>query len=203
MAILLIRHGETALNAARIVQLPDTPLNERGKLQARRLARRLGEYDLRAIVSSDYARARMTAEAIAQGCRLPITFRESLRERNFGENRGKSHVDLGYDLFAPDFHPRGGESWEQFHERVAQAWEEVLALAADSEGDLAVVTHALVCRSLASRHFEVPAELDPNPPRWPNTALTVVEHLPPWRVSLLACAQHLDESCADDSAARS
>ena len=30
MQIFLIRHGETAANAARIVQTPDTPLSERG-----------------------------------------------------------------------------------------------------------------------------------------------------------------------------
>ncbi|MDX1434196.1 MAG: histidine phosphatase family protein [Gammaproteobacteria bacterium] len=203
MAILLIRHGETALNAARIVQLPDTPLNERGKLQAGRLARRLADYDLAGIVSSDYARARMTAEAISAGCGLPITFRESLRERNFGDVRGKRHTELEYDLFALDFHPRGGESWEQFHARVARAWEDVLEIAEGIEGDLAVVTHALVCRSLATHHFEVPAELGADVPRWPNTALTVIDPLPPWRVSLLACDAHLDESCADDSAARS
>lgn len=203
MAILLIRHGETAFNAARIVQLPDTPLNERGQRQARRLARRLEDYDLGAIVSSDYVRARMTAEAIAERAGMPITFRESLRERNFGENRGKSHVDLEYDLFAPDFHPPGGESWEEFHGRVARAWQEVLDFAAGIEGDLAVVTHALVCRSLATHHVEIPAELDPDPSRWPNTALTIIDHAPPWRVSLLACAEHLDESCADDSRARS
>ena len=41
MTILLIRHGETALNAARIVQPADTPLSERGIAQARALARRL------------------------------------------------------------------------------------------------------------------------------------------------------------------
>ena len=31
MAIFLIRHGETPLNASRVLQWPDTPLSERGQ----------------------------------------------------------------------------------------------------------------------------------------------------------------------------
>ena len=33
MSILLARHGETPSNAARVLQLPDTPLSERGLAQ--------------------------------------------------------------------------------------------------------------------------------------------------------------------------
>jgi len=32
MSLILIRHGETALNASRTLQFPDTPLGERGLL---------------------------------------------------------------------------------------------------------------------------------------------------------------------------
>ena len=71
-----------------------------------------------AIVSSDYKRAHMTAEAIADVTGLPIAIQESLRERNFGDARGVAQADLGVDLYAADFHPRGGESWSMFHERV-------------------------------------------------------------------------------------
>ena len=70
MAILLIRHGETALNAARIVQHPDTPLSERGVGQAQRLAQRLADFPISNIVSSDYRRAYMTAEAIAAASKV-------------------------------------------------------------------------------------------------------------------------------------
>jgi broad specificity phosphatase PhoE len=40
MTILLVRHGETAGNASRILQRPDVPLNERGLRQADLLAQR-------------------------------------------------------------------------------------------------------------------------------------------------------------------
>jgi broad specificity phosphatase PhoE len=203
MSILLVRHGETALNAARIVQHPATPLNERGIGQAQRLAARLADFPIAGIVSSDYKRAHMTAEAIAGVTGLPITIQESLRERNFGDARGLPHGDLGFDLYALDFHPRGGESWPMFHARVALAWKEVAERAADTEGDLVVVSHALVCRSLVENQLSLATEHDATVPRWPNTALTVIENRAPWRVSVLACGAHLDAEVADDSAARS
>ncbi len=203
MSILLVRHGETALNAERIVQHPETPLNERGIGQAQRLAARLAEFPVAGIVSSDYKRAHMTAEAIAGVTGLPILIQESLRERNFGEARGVPHGDLGFDLYAPDFHPRGGESWPIFHQRVALAWAEVAARAAGIEGDLVVVSHALVCRSLVENQLSLGMEQDAAVPRWPNTALTVIENRAPWRVSVLACGAHLGGEVTDDSAAKS
>jgi broad specificity phosphatase PhoE len=203
MSILLVRHGETALNAERIVQHPETPLNERGIGQAQRLAARLAEFPVAGIVSSDYKRAHMTAEAIAGVTGLPILIQESLRERNFGEARGVPHGDLGFDLYAPDFHPRGGESWPIFHRRVALAWAEVAARAAGIEGDLVVVSHALVCRSLVENQLSLGMEQDAAVPRWPNTALTVIENRAPWRVSVLACGAHLGGEVTDDSAAKS
>ncbi len=203
MSILLVRHGETALNAARIVQHPETPLNERGIGQAQRLAARLAEFPVAGILSSDYKRAHMTAEAIAGVTGLPILIQESLRERNFGEARGVPHGDLGFDLYAPDFHPRGGESWPIFHQRVALAWADVAARAAGIEGDLVVVSHALVCRSLVENQLSLGMEQDAAVPRWPNTALTVIENRAPWRVSVLACGAHLGGEVTDDSAAKS
>ena len=41
MNLLIIRHGETPLNVARVLQPPDTPLSLRGQAQASALASRL------------------------------------------------------------------------------------------------------------------------------------------------------------------
>ena len=54
MAIFLIRHAETALNAQRIVQLPETPLSERGLRQADCIGQRLAGMGVARILSSDY-----------------------------------------------------------------------------------------------------------------------------------------------------
>ena len=57
MAIFVIRHGETDLNAARVFQRPETPLSERGRRQAALLAIRLQPLGITRIVTSDLARA--------------------------------------------------------------------------------------------------------------------------------------------------
>ena len=192
MLIFLIRHGETPGNARRIVQLPGIPLSPRGVAQAERLARRLGREGIARILSSDLARAAMTAEHLRQVTGAPVQFDPLLQERNFGDLRGTAYADLGFDMFAPGYAPPNGETWEVFHARVDRAWALVQETAAPTSGHLAVVTHGLVCRSLASRHLILPAGQDV-PERWENSALTVIEGPAPWRVRLLNCIAHLDD----------
>ena len=189
--ILLIRHGETPSNAARIVQTPDTPLSARGREQARRLAARLRAHSVARILSSDLARAVQTADAIREATRAPLELEPLLQERNFGDVRGTPYSELGFDLFAPGFEPPRGESWEVFHRRVDAAWRRVLDVARDTQGNLAVVTHGLVCYSLAQRHLALPAGSAPAL-ALPNTALTLVDPAPPHAVSQWACAAHLE-----------
>jgi len=192
MAIFLIRHGETLGNAARIVQRPDNPLSPRGIAQAERLARRLGREPVARIMSSDLTRAAMTAAHLRQVTGAPLQIEPLLRERDFGEIRGTPYADLGFDIFAPDYAPPRGETWETFHVRVDRAWALVQEVAAAAAGHLAVVTHGLVCRSLAARHLVLP-DGEAAPARWENTALTIVEGPVPWRVRLLNCIAHLDD----------
>lgn len=197
MAILVIRHGETAGNAARVLQRPDTPLSPRGLSQAASLARRLAGEPVGRILASDFVRATMTAEALAAATGAPLTADALLQERNFGDLRGTAYADLGFDPFAPGYVPPGGESWEVFHERVARAWERIRTLAADTPGHLAVVTHGLVCFSLAANHFRLVTG-EPPPARFGNTALTVVEGREPWTALRLNCTAHLDGTAAED-----
>jgi 2,3-bisphosphoglycerate-dependent phosphoglycerate mutase len=190
--IFLIRHGETAGNAARIVQHPDIPLSPRGVAQAEHLARRLAREGVARILSSDLTRARETAECLRRATGAPLVFEPLLHERNFGDIRGIPYVDLGFDMFAPDYAPPNGETWPVFHARVDRAWERVHAMAASTDGNLAVVTHGLVCRSLAGRHLGLPEGVVV-PERWENASVTMVQCPAPWRVTLLNCVAHLDD----------
>jgi probable phosphoglycerate mutase len=189
--IFLIRHGETHGNAARIVQVPASPLSPRGVAQAERLARRLERLGIARILASDLARARTTAEHLHRATGAPLTFDPLLHERSFGDIRGTAYADLEVDLFAPDYVPPNGESWAVFHARVDQAWARVMDTVATTDGHLAVVTHGLVCRSLAARHLRLPAGVEA-PERWENTSVTIVDGASPWRVSLMNCIAHLD-----------
>ena len=189
--IFLIRHGQTEGNAARIVQLPDAALSPRGVAQAERLALRLAVEGIALILSSDLARAMTTAEHVRRATGAPIAFDPLLQERNFGDLRGTPYSQIGFDPFAPDFEPPGGESWPIFHARVDRAWEAIQALAVEIDGPLAVVTHGLVCRSIAACHVVLPAGTTA-PERWENTSVTIVDGPTPWRVRLLNCVAHLD-----------
>ena len=191
MSIFLIRHGETRGNASRTVQLPDNPLSPRGVAQAELLARRLDREGVTAILSSDLARAVETAERLVRATGALVDYSALLQERNFGDIRGTPYAELGFDMFAPDYAPPHGESWEAFDSRVDRAWALVQAAAGAAGGHLAVVTHGLVCRRLAARHFVLP-EGQEVPERWENTALTIIDHAAPWRVRLLNCIAHLD-----------
>ena len=190
--LFLIRHGETEGNALRIVQHPHVPLSPRGLVQAERLARRLATEGIARIVASDYARAVATAEHLQRATGAPLVIEPLLRERNFGDLRGRPYAELGFDMFEPDYAPPNGETWPMFHERVDRAWAKVQELAAaTSDGSLAVVTHGLVCRSLAARHL-ILGDGVVAPERWENTSLTIVDCPAPWRVRLLNCVAHLD-----------
>jgi 2,3-bisphosphoglycerate-dependent phosphoglycerate mutase len=190
--IFLIRHGETLGNAARIVQRPDIPLSPRGVAQAERLARRLKGEGIGRILCSDLARAVTTALSVQRATGVELALDPLLQERNFGDVRGTPYADLGFDLFAPDYAPPRGETWEVFHARVDRAWALVRRTAFGTEGHLAVVTHGLVCGSLAARHLRLPAGQEA-PERWENTAVTIVEGQAPWRVLLLNSIAHLDD----------
>lgn len=192
MPIYLIRHGETAANAARILQTPDVPLSERGIAQARLLGARLREDGIAAILASDLRRAAMTAELLRDATGARLAFEPLLQERSFGDLRGTPYAELAGDPFAPDFEPQGGESWEVFHARVDRAWARVLEAAAETEGALAVVTHGLVCQSVVSRLVEWAEGVTPVAYGWRNTSVTVVDGPEPWRIRLLNCARHLE-----------
>lgn len=203
MTIILIRHGETDGNAQRVVQVPETPLNRRGIAQAGRVARRLEREGTRIslLCSSDLARAHMTAEPIAERLGLEIEPTADLQERNFGDLRGRSYDEIGFDIMADGFEPPAGESWEVFHRRVAGFWSRAWPrfLDAAEEGAVVLVTHGLVLRSLASQVMAIPQHEQPE--RWGNTCMTVFDSAPPHAVSLLACVAHLEGDSSDDDRA--
>ena len=202
MSILLIRHGETALNVARTLQPLETPLSERGRAQARALAARLAGAGIVAILSSDQPRALQTAQAIAAATGLPVETSELLRERNFGDLRGLPYDTLGFDPLTREDAPANGESGAMFRDRVAAAFAHALARRRTLNGPLAVVTHGLVIGQLAARHLRL-ADMAALPPSWANTSLTVVGAEPPHSVELLNCCAHLDAGPRANAAALS
>lgn len=197
MTLFLIRHGETDLNVARVLQPPDTPLSARGRVQAAALAARLAGMaaPLRpaGVLTSDQPRAAQTAQALADACGLAVWPSALLRERHFGDWRGRAYDELPADVLRSEAAPPGGESGAAFRERVDTALAEVLSrhAALAGAGPLVVVSHGLLIWDLLARHLDrfgaaMPSHLG-------NTSLTVFDAAPPHRVRLLACTRHLDD----------
>ncbi len=187
----LIRHGETPLNAARVLQPADTPLSPRGLAQARALAERMRSLPLAGILSSDMPRALQTAEAIAAACGLPIETSPLLQERNFGALRGLAYDTLGFDPLAMAEAPPGGESVPDFEARALQGWALILQRRAALGGPLAVVSHGLVLR-VWLQPGRVDLQGQSLPAHVPNTSLSSVDSAPPHRAHTVASAMHLD-----------
>jgi 2,3-bisphosphoglycerate-dependent phosphoglycerate mutase len=147
--IILIRHGETAWNAERRIQgRLDVPLSSTGIRQAARLADRLADESIDAVISSDLARAWLTAQPLAQ--RLGLEPREDtrIRERDFGSFQGftldevarnsPEHFRAWRDR-DPAWAMPGGESGAQFIARVIAAVEDIVCSHPDRT--VALVTH--------------------------------------------------------------
>jgi broad specificity phosphatase PhoE len=177
--ILLARHGETDDNVPplRFQGQRDTPLNERGREQARELAERVAAHEpaIASLWSSDLSRARETAEIVGARIGMEPRLDARLREGWRGEWEGFLFDEIAasdperYAAWrAPDgevgFRFPGGESLAEQQARVLEALNEIAAI--DGARPALVVCHGgsirmVLCRDdprgLAAFHtFEVP-----------------------------------------------
>jgi probable phosphoglycerate mutase len=190
MSLYLIRHGETLLNAARTVQPAVTPLAPRGLAQAELVAARVVGLKPAAILSSDMPRAWQTAEAIARHTGLEPLSTELLRERNFGDLRGRPYDTLSFNPLEMIEAPANGESLAEFHERVTEAFEYAARLRVALDGPLVVVCHGLVIHAMLANCIDVGKHSIPA--RIGNTSITQVVAQHPFTAELVNCTAHLD-----------
>ena len=89
--ILLARHGETDDNVPpqRVQGWIDTPLNDRGRAQARELADAVRARASRPCTRATSSRARETAEIVARELGLEVIVDERLAESNRGDWEGR------------------------------------------------------------------------------------------------------------------
>ncbi len=166
--IYLVRHGQTDWNAEyRLQGQLDTPLNERGRAQAKRngqvLAGLLAEPTRVDFVASPLGRARETMEIVRAELNLPpedYRTDDRLKEIHFGDWQGKTWDELRAAMpaqiearFADPWQTvapgAGGESYAMLSER-AHAW-----LAAVRR-DTVAVTHGGINRCLRGRLEQLP-----------------------------------------------
>ncbi len=150
MHLLLIRHGETDWNNERRLQgNTDTPLNANGIVQARRLARRIAGEELDALYASPLARARGTAEIIADQLGVVLTLDDRLKEKGLGDLEGLTLEEFqaqypelyqGWISSADHFPLPGEESPAQLRERIVAFLDDLRARHSNGTR-IGVVTH--------------------------------------------------------------
>jgi probable phosphoglycerate mutase len=195
MSIYLIRHGQTNGNRDRIVQMPDTPLSELGHQQAEQLAQRFQNIPIATIICSDYLRTQQTAVPLHALKHSTFSLQPLLRERSFGDLRGKAYDEIDTDFFAESYSPPNGETHQQFVERVNMAWEFILSTYHKIQGNIVVMTHGLVLRELITQHLIVDEGM-PSLSDFQNTCITQVNGTDTKTVLRLCDANHLHKSSA-------
>jgi broad specificity phosphatase PhoE len=192
MSIYLIRHGQTNGNRDRIVQTPDTPLSDLGHEQAKQLAQRFENISIGNIICSDYIRTQQTAAPLLALKQATFALQPLLRERSFGDLRGKAYDEIDADFFDEGYSPPNGETHFQFVARVKLAWDAILTSYQNTQGSLIVMTHGLVLRELIKQHLIID-DGTPSMSDFQNTCVTEVSGTDTKTVLRLCDAQHLDK----------
>ncbi|MGD1011388.1 MAG: histidine phosphatase family protein [Acidimicrobiales bacterium] len=147
--VFLVRHGETALNAARVLrgQL-DVPLNSAGEAQAAALGEAFREVPLRVVVSSPLNRAADTAREVAVASGARLEFDDRLRDRCYGEWAGHPLEEVEA-VFGSINDAPGVEERQLFEARVEQAFHDAVdGSSADARGAVVLVAHDVVITTL-------------------------------------------------------
>lgn len=152
--LLLVRHGETDWNKDQRWQgHADRPLNETGREQARAIAEELAREHVDAIYTSDLARARETAELIAERAGVPFILEPQLREIDVGEWQGltRPEIEGRFPRGMQRWHEHGhgwesGETYAELAERVLAAVDRIVRRHPD--GRVVLVGHGGTIRAI-------------------------------------------------------
>jgi probable phosphoglycerate mutase len=165
--LILVRHGRTALTESRKISGGDgenPDLSELGRQDAREVAEELAKLGHSgnfaylsapvAVIHSPIARAKQTAQAIANRISLPMVSNADLAEIGFGEWDGLTNEEMiaafeeEYNAWRGSFEvaPPGGESLKDFDTRVRRAFDSILAQY--SGQTVVVVAHVMPIRAL-------------------------------------------------------
>jgi broad specificity phosphatase PhoE len=161
---LLIRHGMTdAVGSFFAGRAPGLSLNAQGRTEAERVAERLRDVPLAAVISSPLDRTRETATAIAAPHRLDVVVNDAFNEFDVGPWTGTRFSDLTSSPEWARFNAArsvtrapGGELMIDVQHRAAVA---LLELARQYDGAIvAVVSHGDVIRALLQYFLGMPID---------------------------------------------
>lgn len=185
----LARHGESELSVVnRTNGDPATacPLTQTGREQARSLGRKLAREHIDLCVTSEFGRARETADLALAGRDVPRLVLPELNDIRFGEFEGRELA--AYRAWAhahgPEIPaPGGGDSRAETVQRYVRAYRTILGL---HEETVLVVAHGLPIRYV----------LDAVHGRSPAAAVAQVPYAEPFRLDADELATAVDRLAA-------
>lgn len=128
MRIYLVRHGQSKNNALRLHQHGGIPLSKYGLEQANRVGRRFKKIPVEVIISSDFVRAKQTAEIINKYINKEIHFIDLAQERKRPSAMDNKRFDdqevvkiksqLRQHLNDPHWHYSDEENFFDFKNRI-------------------------------------------------------------------------------------
>ncbi|MBP7634668.1 histidine phosphatase family protein [Candidatus Ozemobacteraceae bacterium] len=204
---VFIRHGETAWNLENRMQgHQDSPLTEKGLMQAEALAERLSGENLDALYSSDLGRAWRTAVPIAARTGLELIAAPGWRERNLGIFEGIEISALpatypadwaAFMTWDPSFRMTGGESSNNLHRRVRLAADE---LGRRHPGKrIGVVTHGGVLDMIMRIALDIPLDRKRTYSLYNASLNTFTWHAGAWRLNTWGDIRHLETAGTRDN----
>ena len=206
--LVLVRHGETAWNAAgRIQGHTDVALNGLGVAQAEALGRRLAREGFDAVYSSDLVRAFHTARPAVPDPDRTIIKDRRLRERHLGVLQGLTGEEAmagqpaawkAFKSRDSDLELAGGESLGEFSRRIVDFIEDVLDRHAGSR--ILLVTHGGVLDAAYRHATGMPLSALRTFPIY-NASVNVITHdSGRWKIEAWGDVSHLPRELAmDDS----
>lgn len=183
MRVYLVRHGETIWNTeGRIQGWKNSNLTNKGIEDAKSLGKYLRDINFQCAYTSPFERAVDTTRYIIGDRKISIKENINFRELNFGLWEGQVFQDVRakypkehYNLWNnPEiYEPINGEYLEVFRNRVRNGLKDVIN--SNYDGDILLVTHALVVKAIYSIAKELPIAQIWDTPKIGNTSLTILD----------------------------
>ena len=171
--VFLIRHGSTDFNkeggtsADRIRGWANVPLNDQGREDADKAAKKLSDENPSKIFASDLIRAEETAHILDKEHNAPIILSTNLRPWGLGDLEGKQTKDvehiMDHYIKSPDEVVPNGESFNTFKNRYLNYLQQIIQKSLQDKNTYFVVCHLRNVKAyLAWEHKGFPENLDIN-----------------------------------------
>ncbi len=194
MKLIITRHGQTTDNHNKIIQgQMHGELSEHGKRQAKKLAKRLSQFNIDVIYSSDLKRSADTAKIIQEHVSSKIIYTKALREIYMGDFEGEKRpwntIEEMKDFITNN--RMKGESLDELYERAKNFYQYLIKQ--HPKGVILLVGHTAINQAIINAINDESIHGIFNQTHQKNTAVNIFQISGGGYKTLeLNCTKHLD-----------